>query len=135
MDISSQGQSLAFVTCSTSSPIRYTVNDNNTTYPNLTYNDACIRLFDILSSKLKIGDPISCMGTIKYKTPQNIRRQVIRAVILTRDLTTDQDMTRDEQGDEALDDIVNDIGDDDDFEEMEDDPNDAFMKYFMGIAS
>ena len=83
--------------------------------------------------KLQIGDPISCMGTIKYKTPQDIRRQIIRSIILVRDSLTDLPMERDEQGDATLDGIVNDIGHEDDVEYMED-ANDAFMQYFMGFA-
>jgi hypothetical protein len=85
MDISSKGETLAFVTCNHVDKIRYTVHDCKVTYPNLTYNEACSRLFEILNMKLHIGAPISCMGTIKYKTPHDIRRQVMRSIILVRD--------------------------------------------------
>jgi hypothetical protein len=94
--------------------IAYNVRISGSSVNGLTYNGACVKLFDVLSGMVTDGTRIGAavFGTLRYRRPQDLRRQICRAMILSRDLRVDSSQTRDEIGDPALDEEVNDIGDD-----------------------
>ena len=81
---------------------------------NLTYNDACVKLYDDLSKQVIIGSRIGAVfGAIKYKKSQDLRLQIMRTMIMARDACTDASQSEGEIGDRSLDAQVNDVGDDD----------------------
>jgi hypothetical protein len=102
----------------------------------LTYNAACMRLYDALSGRVAVGSRICALiGTLRYKRPQDLRLQIMRSMILTRDMCTDASPSRDELGDPALDAVVNDVGDGDgdDPDWIEDDDDVAFERMQTAI--